>query len=82
VYDPFHLLDRPGVEGMRIYLDAGDADWARQGTAALHDAMAARGLDHIYVIHPGGHTNGLWTASLPEYLSFYASTWPMDGVGP
>ena len=82
MYDPFYLLDRPGVNTLRIYLDAGDADWARKDTAALHEAMDAAGLMHIFVVHPGGHANALWMASLGEYLAFYSYGWPMDGFAP
>ncbi len=81
-YDPFYLLDRPGVEALRLYLDAGNGDWARKETQQLHEAMDAQGLAHIYVVHQGTHTNALWSASLGEYLSFYSFRWPMGGVAP
>jgi len=82
LYNPFYLLERPGINALRIYLDAGDADWARKDTAALHEAMDAAGLAHIFVVHSGGHTNALWAASLGEYLAFYSYGWPMDGIAP
>ena len=81
-YDPFNLLNRQGVETLRIYLDAGDVDWAYKDTRSLHEAMDAQGLAHIFVVHPGGHANALWSASLGEYLAFYSYGWPMDGVAP
>jgi len=81
-YDPFYLLEQPGAAVLRIYLDAGDADWAQKSTQALHEALEARGIAHEYVVHAGGHESGLWAASLAEYLAFYASAWPADGVSP
>ena len=82
VYDPFYLLEEPGVVALRIRLDAGDADWARKSTQALHEALEARGITHEYVVHSGGHESGLWAANVAEYLAFYAGRWPVDGVPP
>ena len=75
VYDPFHLLDQPGVSELRIYLDAGDTDWALQDTQALHEALAAKGIASQFVVHAGGHADGLWAAGVGEYLAFYAAGW-------
>jgi len=75
VYDPFSLLDQPRVAELRIYLDAGDADWALDGTQALHEALNAKGISNQFVVHAGGHSDGLWAASLGEYLAFYAAGW-------
>jgi enterochelin esterase-like enzyme len=77
-YDPFYLLERDGVAMLRIYLDAGDADWARggtRGTQALHEALDARGIAHEYIVHSGRHVNELWKTNLAEYLAFYAGGW-------
>jgi enterochelin esterase-like enzyme len=75
VYNPFNLLDQPRVAELRIYLDAGDADWALEGTQALHEALDARSIPNQFVVHSGGHSDGLWAASLGEYLAFYAAGW-------
>jgi enterochelin esterase-like enzyme len=82
VYDPFNLLELPGVNTLRIYLDAGSQDWAYPGTAALHEAMEAAQLNHVFVVHPGGHSSALWAASVGEYLAFYSDGWPMEGFAP
>ncbi|HEY68302.1 MAG TPA: hypothetical protein G4N97_08550 [Thermoflexia bacterium] len=74
-YDPFYLLKEPGVAALRIYLDAGDADWARGGTQALHEALDERNIAHEFVVHSGSHENGLWAANVAEYLAFYAAGW-------
>jgi enterochelin esterase-like enzyme len=75
VYDPFHLLDQPGIADLRIYLDAGDIDWALERTQALHEALDARGIANQFVVHPGSHSDGLWAASMGEYLAFYTAGW-------
>jgi len=75
VYDPFTLVDNPGITALRIYLDAGDNDWALAETQRLHEALDARSIDNQFAVHPGGHADGLWAANLAEYLAFYAAAW-------
>jgi len=75
-YDPFHLLEEPGVETLRIYLDTGDSDWTWKSTQALHETLDARGIAHEFVMHPGRHENKLWAENVAEYLAFYAAGWP------
>jgi enterochelin esterase-like enzyme len=74
-YDPFYLLSGPSVNMLRIYLDAGETDWAKEGTQALHEALDTQGIAHEFVVHPGGHTGGLWEANMVEYIAFYAAEW-------
>ncbi|MDY7079149.1 MAG: alpha/beta hydrolase-fold protein [Chloroflexota bacterium] len=74
-YDPFYLLTNPGVGMLRIYLDAGDLDWAREGTQALHEALDEQGIANELVVHSGGHANVLWEENMVEYLAFYAAGW-------
>jgi enterochelin esterase-like enzyme len=81
-YDPFYLLAEPGLETLRIYLDAGDLDWARESTEALHRALEQQGIVHQFAIHSGRHENELWAANVAEYLAFYTATWPMDDALP
>ena len=81
-HDPFYLLDQPGVAVLGIYLDAGDGDWARKSTEALHEALTNRAIPHQFIVHEGRHVNALWAAGLPEYLAFYSAGWPQDGVAP
>ena len=75
MYDPFYLLEEPGVSDLRIYLDAGDTDWALQDTQRLHEAISAKGIPSQFVVHPGGHSDGLWGVHMGEYLAFYAAGW-------
>jgi len=79
-YDPFFLVDEPGLATQRIYLDAGDADWALAATRQLHEALDERSIEHTYVVHEGAHVDGLWEANLVEYLEFYTVDWPVDTV--
>jgi enterochelin esterase-like enzyme len=74
-YSPFYLLGGPSVGMLRIYLDAGDADWAREGTQELSEALNGKGIVHEFVVHPGGHRDELWEAHIVEYLAFYAAGW-------
>jgi enterochelin esterase-like enzyme len=75
VYDPFTLMREPGVGSLRIYLSAGDADWARPATVELHQALNQQGIGHQLAIHPGVHRDQLWSEHLGEYLTFYAAGW-------
>ncbi|NLE99419.1 MAG: esterase family protein [Anaerolineales bacterium] len=74
-YDPFYLRTRPGVETLRIYLDAGDQDWAIRGTEQLHLKLEEQGIVHTYVVHEGRHHSSLWSAHMGEYLAFHAGGW-------
>ncbi len=74
-YDPFYLLSGPSVNMLRIYLDAGETDWAQEGTQELHQALDAQGIAHQFVVHSGGHADGLWEANMVEYIAFYAAAW-------
>lgn len=76
-YDPF-LLVKAGVQGLRIYLDAGDLDWARASTIRLRDALLAEEADVTYQVHQGGHVDALWQGGLPDYATFYTLMWPMS----
>jgi enterochelin esterase-like enzyme len=74
-YDPF-LLAYQSVEGLRFYLDAGDSDWARAGTIRFRDVLIEVGADVTYEVHEGGHVDALWGSAMPDYIAFYAATWP------
>ena len=74
-YDPF-LIARDGLEGLRIYLDAGDADWARASTIRLRDLLIEMGVDVTYEVHAGGHVDALWSGGIPAYLQWYVQVWP------
>ncbi len=75
VYDPFFLAREADLDGLRIYLDAGDADWALEGTQQLAAILEARGIPVRWEVHPGGHEDVLWASALEAYLDFYAEPW-------
>ena len=68
-------MDDPRVATLHIYLDAGDADWARTGAEALHKALDERGISNWYIVHHGRHENQLWQENMAEYLAFYTAGW-------
>lgn len=74
-YDPFRLITEE-MSSLRIYLDAGDADWARASTIIFRDALLAQDVPVTYDLHPGGHVDALWQGGTPDYLNFYTLTWP------
>jgi enterochelin esterase-like enzyme len=74
-YDPFTLMNQPGVESLRIYLSAGDRDWAREATRQLHQALNTQGISNQFVVHSGAHVDQLWANHIVEYLAFYAAGW-------
>ena len=61
---------------LRIWLDAGDQDWARWDMKKLTDDLDAAGVPYTVDIGSGGHEDGYWTSRVPEYLAFYAADWP------
>jgi enterochelin esterase-like enzyme len=75
LYDPLILATEPQVQDLRIYLDAGDVDWARYGTEELHQVLAEHGVAHEYVIGEGDHVDEYWSRMLPLYLAFYSADW-------
>lgn len=74
-YDPYTLA-RNGAPGQRIYLTGGDGDWARAGAISLRDLLSETGADVTYQLHEGGHVDALWSLGLPDYVTFYTSSWP------
>jgi enterochelin esterase-like enzyme len=75
VYDPFYLLQHPDVASLRIYVSAGDTDWASPAARSLHEALDERSIPHQFIVHLGGHAAALWTTNLAEYLAFYTAGW-------
>jgi enterochelin esterase-like enzyme len=74
-YNPFYLLAGPSVGMLRIYLSTGDADWTKETTEELHQALDGQGIAHRFAVHPGSHTKALWEANMVEYMRFYTDEW-------
>lgn len=73
-YNPLSLAE-DFAEFPRIYLGAGDEDWARQHTEKLSGLLETLKGEVRLEIVPGGHEDGTWAALLPSALDFIASEW-------
>lgn len=71
----FYAASIDGVKRQRIWLDAGDRDWARADAAKLSRELTAKGIEHTLDIGSGAHTDTYWTSRVKDYLSFYAADW-------
>ncbi|MCS7282006.1 MAG: alpha/beta hydrolase-fold protein [Anaerolineae bacterium] len=74
-YDPYRLAREPAVATLRIWLDAGDRDWAWAGANRLHQILAEQGVPHDFVVAPGEHADAYWAQMMPVYLDFYTADW-------
>jgi len=72
-YDPFRLADG---DNLRLYLDAGDRDWARAATIRFRDLLIDLGIPVTYHLHEGAHVDALWRSGIGDYILFYTETWP------
>jgi len=76
----FSMLDlaesADDVRSLRIYLDAGDNDWARRGVKRLSTDLDADGIPYTATSGEGIHSDPYWASRMSDYLSFYAATWP------
>jgi enterochelin esterase-like enzyme len=72
-YDPLHLAATAERLPHRVWLGAGEEDWARAKTESLAAAMAARGLAPELILVPGDHTDPTWGALLPPVITFLGS---------
>jgi enterochelin esterase-like enzyme len=77
-YNPLTTGLDPRVSDLAIYLDIGDQDWLRQGVFDLHAGMNAAGIEHVWQLNPGVHSDAYWREHLTEYLAWYASHWPQN----
>jgi len=80
-FDPIDLAQTDqaqALRGTRIYLDAGDRDWALQQAAELHAILDEQGVPNTFVVGRGTHVADYWTSQLEAYVGFYGSTF--DGL--
>lgn len=64
-----------GVKRQRIWLDAGDRDWARADAAKLSRELTAKDIEHTLDIGSGAHADSYWASRVRDYLLFYAAGW-------
>jgi S-formylglutathione hydrolase FrmB len=64
----------PGIESLKIWIDAGEVDPWLERDELLHENLLERGISHTWNVLAGGHDGEYWTVNAPAYLRFY------DGV--
>ena len=64
------------LENTRIWLDAGNLDWAQAGAMQLSRELDQRGFAHQFSIGQGSHLDEYWASRMSDYLIWYASGWP------
>lgn len=61
---------------LRIWLDAGDGDWARIDAKMLSAELNENGVSNTLTIGQGIHEDAYWNSRFNDYLDFYAQGWP------
>ena len=72
-YDPLVIAQRAEELPARIYLMAGQDDWARASTEELDGLLRSRGASLVLDIRPGGHADATWEPVMPDVLRFAAA---------
>jgi len=83
VFDPIDIVQTEqaavrALRGTRIFLDAGDRDWALQQTAELHAILDQQGVPNTFVVGRGAHVADYWASQMDTYVGFYGSAF--DGL--
>ena len=70
--DPISLATRaPGLDGVRIWIDAGlDDPWLTQDQR-LDRVLRERGVDHELRVLPGAHESPYWQSHVALYVRMY-----------
>ncbi len=64
------------LKQLRVWMDAGNADWARFDIDKFSKDLKAKGIDGFkYSIGQGAHEDAYWSSRVSEYLTFYAAAW-------
>jgi enterochelin esterase-like enzyme len=65
------------IRTLRVWMDAGDSDWARFDIDKFSRDLQAQGLDDFqYSVGDGSHEDAYWSSRVNEYLTFYSADWP------
>jgi S-formylglutathione hydrolase FrmB len=67
-----HWLESHGPRLPPLRFDCGTGDSLLAGNRALHAALEARGIQHVYEEFPGGHDWPYWKLHLADTLRFFA----------
>jgi S-formylglutathione hydrolase FrmB len=65
-----------------LRFDCGTGDGLLAGNRALHAALEARGIDHVYEEFPGGHDWPYWKLHVADTLRFFAALITDDEATP
>jgi enterochelin esterase-like enzyme len=74
-FDPHDIVAEGGLFPARIYLGAGDSDWARRLTASLANNLGEAGATLMLAITPGGHQAEVWIRLLRPMMSYLVTPW-------
>lgn len=76
-HNPLRLAQTaPDLDTLRIWLDRGRDDYARQNLDLMHERLRQRGIAHEYRLYPEGqHNNAYWRQHVLDYLRFYTAAW-------
>jgi S-formylglutathione hydrolase FrmB len=66
------IREAGALDGLAVWLDAGDKDPFRPGDEAFAAALDATGVAATFHTWPGGHDGDYWDAHWGDYLRFYA----------
>jgi len=72
--DPFLLAASGQLDGLKVYLDAGDSDPLSEKDKHLYTVLVENGVQAQWVPSPGGHSGTYWASRLESYLQFYDGT--------
>jgi enterochelin esterase-like enzyme len=64
---------RPGLDALKIWLDAGTDDVWLPNIETVHAALVEEGLHTEWHVFPGPHEAEYWIEHLPDYLRFYGA---------
>jgi enterochelin esterase-like enzyme len=75
-YDPVFIVRRGETLPSKIYLLAGDEDWARQATEDFALLLEGLGVPHQLVVYRGGHDDASWAPELEPLIAYLVADWP------
>jgi enterochelin esterase-like enzyme len=75
-YDPLKIAQLGSATlPRRIFLGAGEVDWARAKTQALAETLAAHGATPEVQIVAGDHVSATWQALMPAMFRYLTADW-------
>ncbi len=75
-YDPFEIVAAADLFPMNILLLAGDEDWAAVETERFSKVLGEAGVEHVFQISVGDHSDATWAALLADVFGFFAGRAP------